>query len=228
MSVRLRLARGGTKKRPIYRVVATQAGSPRDGRFLERLGTYNPLLPSDAEGRVVLNEERVRYWLGTGAKPSDRVARFLDGAGITENTVHLRGTGKRAKEIEAKKAEAAAEAAKNAPAPAPAAPEPAAEAPAAEAPSPKQPRLNLPQKHLRLRHPSRTRRRRPPSLLQPKPLPKPRLTQSRRRTKARRRPHRRPKARRDAFVTGRRRWTGKRAIGCAWPQWRPRTAFAAR
>ena len=134
MSVRLRLARGGTKKRPIYRVVATQAGSPRDGRFLERLGTYNPLLPSDAEGRVVLNEERVRYWLGTGAKPSDRVARFLDGAGITENTVHLRGTGKRAKEIEAKKAEAAAEAAKNAPAPAPAAPEPAAEAPAAEAP----------------------------------------------------------------------------------------------
>ena len=134
MSVRLRLARGGTKKRPVYRVVATQARSPRDGRFLERLGTYNPLLPSDAEGRVVLNEERIRYWLGNGAKPSDRVARFLDGAGITENTVHLRGTGKRAKEIEAKKAEAAAEAAKNAPVPAPAAPEPAVEAPAAEAP----------------------------------------------------------------------------------------------
>jgi small subunit ribosomal protein S16 len=138
MSVRLRLARGGTKKRPIYRVVATQARSPRDGRFLERLGTYNPLLPSDAEGRVVLNEERIRYWLGNGAKPSDRVARFLDGAGITENTVHLRGTGKRAKEIEAKKAQAAAEAAKNAPAPAPspapAAAEPAAEAPPAEAP----------------------------------------------------------------------------------------------
>ena len=134
MSVRLRLARGGTKKRPIYRVVATQARSPRDGRFLERLGTYNPLLPSDASDRVVLNEERIRYWLGNGAKPSDRVARFLDGAGITENTVRLRGTGKRAKEIEAKKAEAAAEAAKNAPAPAPAAPEPAAEAPVAEAP----------------------------------------------------------------------------------------------
>ena len=146
MSVRLRLARGGTKKRPIYRLVATQAQSPRDGRFLEKLGTYSPLLPSDAEGRVVLNEERIRYWLGTGAKPSDRVARFLDKAGITENTVHLRGTGKRAKEIEAKKAEAAAEAAKNAPAaaaaPAPAAPvaEPAPAAaavePAAEAPAP--------------------------------------------------------------------------------------------
>jgi small subunit ribosomal protein S16 len=134
MSVRLRLARGGTKKRPIYRLVATEASSPRDGRFLEKLGTYNPLLPSDAERRVVLNEERIRYWLGTGAKPSDRVARFLDSAGITENTVHWRGTGKRAEEIEAKKAEAAAEAAKNAPAPAAAA-EPAAEAakPAAKA-----------------------------------------------------------------------------------------------
>ena len=120
MSVRLRLARGGTKKRPIYRLVATEASSPRDGRFLEKLGTYSPLLPSDAEGRVVLNEERIRYWLSTGAKPSDRVARFLDNAGITEKTVHWRGTGQRAKEIEAKKAEAAAEAAKNAPAATPA------------------------------------------------------------------------------------------------------------
>jgi small subunit ribosomal protein S16 len=132
MSVRLRLARGGTKKRPIYRLVATQSSSPRDGRFLEKLGIYNPLLPNDAEGRVVLNEERVRYWLGTGAKPSDRVARFLDSAGITQNTVRLRGTGKRAKELEAKKAEAAAEVAKNAPAPAAA----AAEAAPAEAAAP--------------------------------------------------------------------------------------------
>ena len=65
---------------------------------------------------MVLNEERIRYWLSQGAKPSDRVARFLDRAGITQNTVRWRGTGKRAKEIEAKKAEAAAEAAKNAPA----------------------------------------------------------------------------------------------------------------
>ena len=154
MSVRLRLARGGTKKRPIYRVVATQASSPRDGRFLERLGTYNPLLPSDAEGRVVLNEERIRYWLGNGAKPSDRVARFLDGAGITENTVHWRGTGKRAEEIEAKKAQAAAEAAKNAPAPAAApapatavaepAPAPAAAAPAAEASAAEAPAAEAP------------------------------------------------------------------------------------
>jgi small subunit ribosomal protein S16 len=108
MSVRLRLARGGTKKRPVYRVVATDSRSPRDGRFLEKLGTYDPLLPSDHPARIVLREERIRYWLASGAKPSDRVARFLDGAGITSNSVKHRGTGKRAKELEAKKAEAEA------------------------------------------------------------------------------------------------------------------------
>ncbi|MEM7023488.1 MAG: 30S ribosomal protein S16 [Pseudomonadota bacterium] len=124
MSVRLRLARGGTKKRPIYRLVATDSRNARDGRFLEKLGTYNPLLPSDADERIVLNEERIRYWLGHGARPSDRVARFLDNAGITEKTVRWRGTGKRAKAIEEKKAAAAAEAAKDA--------EPAAEAAPAE------------------------------------------------------------------------------------------------
>jgi small subunit ribosomal protein S16 len=111
MSVRIRLARGGTKKRPFYRIVATNSRSPRDGRFLEKLGTYNPLLASDHPQRVVMNEERLRYWLAQGATPSERVARFLDGAGITENTVHWRGTGKKAGEIEAKKAAAAAEAA---------------------------------------------------------------------------------------------------------------------
>ena len=108
MSVRLRLARGGNKKRPVYRIVATDSRSPRDGRFLEKLGTYNPLLPSEHPARVVLREERVRHWLATGAKPSDRVARFLDGAGITSNTVRHRGTGKRARELEAKRAEAEA------------------------------------------------------------------------------------------------------------------------
>ena len=109
MSVRIRLARGGTKKRPVYRIVAISARSPRDGRFLEKLGLYNPLLPSDSPERVVLYEERVRYWLDNGAQPSDRVARFLDGAGITTNTVRHRGTGKKAREIEARKAAAAAE-----------------------------------------------------------------------------------------------------------------------
>ena len=124
MSVRIRLARGGTKKRPFYRIVATDKRSPRDGRFLEKLGSYNPLLPKDDEKRVVLREDRIRHWLGAGALPSDRVCRFLDAAGITENTVKHRGTGKRAKAIAAKKAEAEAAAA-----------EAAAEAAASEAPA---------------------------------------------------------------------------------------------
>lgn len=127
MSVRIRLARGGTKKRPFYRIVATDKRSPRDGRFLEKLGTYNPLLPSDHPERIVLREERVRHWLGVGALPSDRVCRFLDAAGITENTVKQRGTGKRAAATAAKKAEAEAAAAEAA-----AAAAPAAEAPPAE------------------------------------------------------------------------------------------------
>lgn len=111
MSVRIRLARGGTKKRPFYRIVATDKRSPRDGRFLEKLGSYNPLLPTDNPERIVLREERIRHWLSAGALPSDRVCRFLDAAGITENTVKHRGTGKRAEEIAAKKAEADAAAA---------------------------------------------------------------------------------------------------------------------
>jgi small subunit ribosomal protein S16 len=115
MSVRIRLARGGTKKRPFYRIVATDSRDPRDGRFLEKLGTYNPILPSDSPERVVLREERVRYWLGVGAQPSDRVARFLDSAGVTQNATRWRGTGKRAEVIAAQKAEAEAQAAAAAP-----------------------------------------------------------------------------------------------------------------
>jgi small subunit ribosomal protein S16 len=110
MSVSIRLTRAGARKRPFYRIVAADSRSRRDGRFLEKLGTYDPLLPNDDPNRVVLSEERIRYWLGNGARASDRVARFLDGAGITENTVRPRGTGKKAKEIEEKKAKAAAEA----------------------------------------------------------------------------------------------------------------------
>jgi small subunit ribosomal protein S16 len=109
MSVRIRLARGGAKKKPFYRIVATHSRNARDGRFLEKLGTYDPRLPSGDPGRVTLNEERIRHWLSHGAQPSDRVARFLDGAGITKDTVHWRGTGKKLEEIAAKKAEAAAE-----------------------------------------------------------------------------------------------------------------------
>jgi small subunit ribosomal protein S16 len=116
MSVRIRLARAGTKKRPVYRIVATDSRDARDGRFLEKLGTYNPILPSDNPQRVVLREERLRYWLGVGAQPSDRVARFLDSAGITQNATRWRGTGKRAEAIAAQKAEAEAQAAAAAPA----------------------------------------------------------------------------------------------------------------
>jgi small subunit ribosomal protein S16 len=116
MSVRIRLARAGTKKRPVYRIVATDSREPRDGKFLEKLGTYDPVLPSDNPRRVVLREERLRYWLGVGAQPSDRVVRFLDSAGITQNATRWRGTGKRAEVIAAQKAEAEAQAAAAAPA----------------------------------------------------------------------------------------------------------------
>lgn len=81
MAVKIRLARGGTKKRPYYRVVAADERAPRDGRFIEKLGTYNPLLKSDDPQRVTLNLERIQYWLSKGAKPTDRVLRFLDQAG---------------------------------------------------------------------------------------------------------------------------------------------------
>jgi small subunit ribosomal protein S16 len=110
MSVKIRLARAGAKKRPFYRIVAADSRSPRDGRFLEKLGTYDPLLPGDSEKRVVLNEERIRHWLGQGAQVTDRVARFLDRAGILPGATRMRGTGKRAAEIAEKKAEAAASA----------------------------------------------------------------------------------------------------------------------
>jgi small subunit ribosomal protein S16 len=82
MAVRLRLARAGAKKRPFYRVVAADERAPRDGRFIEKIGTYNPLLPRDHPERVVLNAERVKHWLSNGAQPSDRVLRFLDAAGL--------------------------------------------------------------------------------------------------------------------------------------------------
>ena len=86
MSMKIRLARGGSKKRPFYSIVATDSRMPRDGRFLEKLGTYNPLLAKDSEDRVKLNVERVQYWLGQGAQPTDRVARFLESAGLKEKT----------------------------------------------------------------------------------------------------------------------------------------------
>lgn len=111
MAVSIRLARGGAKKRPFYRVVAADSRCRRDGRFLEKLGTYNPLLPKDHPDRLVLKTDRVEHWLSQGAQYSDRVARFLEQTGLREGTKRERGTGKRAAEIAAKKAEAEAKAA---------------------------------------------------------------------------------------------------------------------
>jgi small subunit ribosomal protein S16 len=84
MSLKLRLSRGGAKKRPYYRIVVADSRMPRDGRYIERVGTYNPMLPQDHPDRVKLNDERIRHWLGVGAKPSDRVAKFLGQAEIIE------------------------------------------------------------------------------------------------------------------------------------------------
>ncbi len=109
--VRIRLARAGAKKRPFYRIVAADARSPRDGRFLEQLGSYDPLLNSEDPRRVVLKEERIRYWLGQGAQVSDRVHRFLHRAGIMEQAPRLKGTGKKAEELAKKRAAAEAGAA---------------------------------------------------------------------------------------------------------------------
>ncbi len=148
MSVSIRLSRGGSKKRPYYRVVVSNSRSPRDGKYLEQLGTYNPLLAKDDENRVRLVEDRVRYWLGVGAQPTDRVARMLDKAGIKEraatNNPKKGEPGQKAKdraEDKAEKLREAEEAARDAaaaPAPEPEAEvevEAAAEAPAEEAPA---------------------------------------------------------------------------------------------
>jgi len=82
MSLRIRLARGGAKKRPYYSIVVADSRSPRDGRFLEKVGAYNPMLPREHEERIVLKQERLQHWLGLGALPTDRVARFLGDAGL--------------------------------------------------------------------------------------------------------------------------------------------------
>ena len=141
MSMKIRLARGGSKKRPFYRIVAADSRMPRDGRFIEKLGTYNPLLPKDSEDRVKMDMDRIKHWLGHGAQPTDRIARMLEAAGVlpkTErNNPKKAELGTKAKErLEAKAAkseEAAAEApAEEAAAEAPAE-EAAAEAPAEEA-----------------------------------------------------------------------------------------------
>jgi len=126
MAMKIRLARGGSKKRPFYRIVAADSRMPRDGRFIEKLGTYNPLLPKDSEERVKMDIERVQHWLDKGAQPTDRIARMLEAAGVREKAVRNnpnKGTpGKKAQERAEARAEKAAAAAA-----------PAEEAPAEEA-----------------------------------------------------------------------------------------------
>jgi small subunit ribosomal protein S16 len=122
MSVSIRLARGGAKKRPYYRIVVANSRSPRDGAFIEKIGAYNPLLAKDDPKRVVLDTERAKHWLSVGAQPTDRVARFLDAAGVREraarNNPNKAEPGEKAKERAEERAakvaaaeEAAAEAA---------------------------------------------------------------------------------------------------------------------
>ena len=148
MAVAIRLSRGGAKKRPYYRIVVSDSRSPRDGKYLEQIGIYNPMLPKDDEGRVKLNEDRARHWLGVGAKPSDRVLRFLDAAGIMEraprNNPKKGEPGEAAKEraeeratklAEAEEAKKAAEEEAKAAAEAPAEEAPAEDASAEEAPA---------------------------------------------------------------------------------------------
>ncbi|MDA0913854.1 MAG: 30S ribosomal protein S16 [Proteobacteria bacterium] len=147
MAVAIRLSRGGAKKRPYYRIVVADGRAPRDGKYLEQIGTYNPMLPKDSGERVKLNEDRARHWLSVGAKPSDRVHRFLDAAGILEraprNNPNKGEPGEAAKERAEEKAakfaeaEEAAKEAAEAPAEEEAAAEeaPAEEAAAEEAPA---------------------------------------------------------------------------------------------
>jgi small subunit ribosomal protein S16 len=150
MATKIRLSRGGSKKRPFYRIVAADARAPRDGDFIEKLGTYNPALPKDSAERFKYDAERVKYWLGTGAQPTDAIARFLRKDGVLTtapsytakpNSGKLKPRAQARKDAEiaaqAKLAEeaAAAKAAAEAAAAAPAVEEVAAEEPAAEAPA---------------------------------------------------------------------------------------------
>jgi len=139
MALKIRLARGGAKKRPFYRIVVAEASSPRDGRYVERVGTYNPMVPKDHDQRLIINGERITFWLGKGAKPTERVQKMLASAGLMaapalRDQPKKSAPGKKRAEREAEAAEAAAAAAEAAAAEAEAAAAAEAEAAAAEAP----------------------------------------------------------------------------------------------
>lgn len=113
MALKIRMTRAGAKKRPFFHIVVADKRSPRDGRFIERLGTYNPMLAKDAKDRVVLKAERIKHWIGVGAVPSDRVARFLHEAGLGEKpAIHAqpKKSAPKAKTVERMKAHAEADA----------------------------------------------------------------------------------------------------------------------
>ena len=140
MALKIRLARGGAKKRPFYRIVIAEASAPRDGRYVERVGTYNPMVPKDHDQRLTLKNERIAYWLGQGAQPTERVQKMLASAGLMaapeiREQPKKSAPGKKRTEREeaAAEATAAAEAEAAAAAEAPAEEAPAEDAPAKEA-----------------------------------------------------------------------------------------------
>ncbi len=113
MALKIRLARGGAKKRPFYAIVVADSRSPRDGRFIERLGTYNPMVDQGHVERLTLKEERIRHWLGVGALPTERVARFFGDAGLVDKPARRETPAKSAPKAKAQeRAKAAAEVAK--------------------------------------------------------------------------------------------------------------------
>ena len=112
MSVKIRLSRGGTKKRPYYYIVAANSASPRDGRYIEQIGIFNPLLAKDSGDRVKLDVERARHWLSVGAQPTDRVARFLDAAGLMKRVASNNPSKAKPKKKRLEREAAAAEKAK--------------------------------------------------------------------------------------------------------------------
>ena len=139
MALSMRLSRGGSKKRPYYKIVVADARAPRDGKFIERIGSYNPQLPKDSAERMIIDAERAKHWLAAGAQPSDRVARFLDIAGVKERKVKSNPNkgepGQKAKDRAEDKATKIAEAEEAAAAAAAPAPEPEPEVVAEEAPA---------------------------------------------------------------------------------------------
>ena len=161
MALKIRLARGGSKKHPFYRIVVAEASSPRDGRFVERLGSYDPMVPKDHENRVSLKDERIKFWMSKGAKPTLRVHKILAAAGLLDAPIIREqpikaAPGKKRLERE-NEAKEAAEAPAEAPAETPAEEAPAAEAPAEtpaeeEAPAAEHQRKKHLQKHQQKKH----------------------------------------------------------------------------